>query len=253
MRVLLVTDGGLDFGSADFGLRTFVKILQDAPFYVSYDVTLAHRRTRSGDAMLDGDVSITRRISNFRFDDTSHFAANMYDEVWLFGIETGPGMADTELRAISEFMDGDGGLFATGDHGALGKAMGAEIPRARSMRLWDSTSANTNLDEVSMMQPRRNDTNRIGHDPGSQFNDQSDDVPQPITPKLYRVGVGIWEAVFPHPLLCGPGGTIKVMPDHRTRVSASNPRTSPKASPLRGPPSRSTLPERAGAPLRHLR
>lgn len=214
VRVLLITDGGLDFGSGDFGLRTFVKILQDAPFYVSYDVTLAHRRSRSGDAMMDGDATIVRRISNFRFDDTNHFAADMYDEVWLFGIETGPGIVDTELRAIVEFMDGDGGLFATGDHGALGKAMGAEIPRARSMRLWDSTSATASLDEVSMMERRRNDTNRIGGDPGSQFNDQSDDVPQPITPKLYRVGVGIWEAVFPHPILCGPRGTIKVMPDH---------------------------------------
>jgi hypothetical protein len=214
VRVLLVTDGGLDFGSTDFGLRTFVKILQDAPFYVAYDVTLAHRRNRSGDAMMDGDASITARITNFRFDNTSHFASDKFDEVWLFGIESGPGIDDTELRAISEFMDSGGGLFATGDHGALGKAMGAEIPRARSMRLWDSTSANADVDEVSMQERRRNDTNRLGHDPGSQFNDQSDDVPQPITPKLYRVGVGIWEAVFPHPILCGPHGTIKIMPDH---------------------------------------
>jgi hypothetical protein len=214
VRVLLVTDGGLDFGSADFGLRAFVKIVQDSPFYVTYDVTLAHRRIRSGDAMLDGDASIARRITNFRFDDPSHFAVDMYDEAWLFGIETGPGIADTEVRAIAEFMDGGGGVFATGDHAALGKAMGSEIPRVRSMRLWDSTSANLDVDEVSMMQRRRNDTNRIGHDPGSQFNDQSDDVPQPITPKVYRVRAGIWRAVFPHPLLCGPRGTISVMPDH---------------------------------------
>lgn len=214
VRVLLVTDGGLDFGSGGFGLRAFIRILQDAPFYVSYEVTLAHRGTRSGDAMLDGDPSIARRISNFKFDNTNHFAPDMYDEAWLFGIESSPGIADTELRAISEFMDGGGGLFATGDHGALGKAMGSNIPRARSMRLWDSTSSNNALDEVSMGGPRRNDTNRVGHEPAAQFDDQSDDIPQPITPKLYRVGVAIWEAVFPHPVLCGPRGMIKVMPDH---------------------------------------
>jgi hypothetical protein len=164
--------------------------------------------------MLDGDPSISRRISEFRFDDTDHFAPDMYDEVWLFGIESAPGISDTELRAIAEFMDSGGGLFATGDHAALGKAMGAEIPRVRSMRLWDSTSATASLDEVSMMERRRNDTNRLGHDPGSQFDDQSDDIPQAITPRLYHVGVGIWEVVFPHPLLCGPQGMIKVMPDH---------------------------------------
>lgn len=214
VRVLLVTDGALDFGSADFGLKAFVKILQQAPFYVRYDVTLAHRRFRSGDQMLDGDSTIARRITNFRFDDPGHFASDMYDVVWLFGIESGPGIDDTEVRAIAEFMDGGGGLFATGDHGSLGKAMSSEIPRVRSMRLWDSTDPNPDLNEVSMQERRRNDTNRIGSSAGSQFNDQSDDVPQVITPKLYRVRVGIWRAVFPHPLLCGPRGTITVMPDH---------------------------------------
>jgi hypothetical protein len=214
VRVLLVTDGGLDFGSGDFGLRTFVHTLQNAPYYVVYELTLAHRRNRSGDAMMDGEPGIAGRIINFRFDDPNSFAPDRYDEVWLFGIESGPGIDETELRQISEFMDGGGGLFATGDHGALGKAMGAEIPRARSMRLWESTSLNIEADEVSMTGARRNDTNRLGNDPGSQFEDQSDDVPQTITPKLYRVGVGIWEAVFPHPLLCGRRGIIKVAPDH---------------------------------------
>ena len=37
-------------------------------------------------------------------------------------------------------MDGGGGLFATGDHGALGKALCGEVPRARSMRRWDDSS-----------------------------------------------------------------------------------------------------------------
>lgn len=215
VRALLVTDGGLDFGASGFGLRTFVLTLQHTPYYVSYEITLAHRGFRNGDAMMEGDGSIGRRIVNFRFDNTDHFAVDMYDEVWLFGIESAPGIAETELRAISEYMNGGGGLFATGDHGSLGKAMGAEIPRARSMRLWESTSLNVEVDEVSMSGRRRNDTNRLGHDPDSQFNDQSDDVPQRITPKLYRVPVPpVWRAVFPHPILCGPRGMITVAPDH---------------------------------------
>jgi hypothetical protein len=216
VRVLLVADGGadfggLDFGSGDFGLQAFIKLLQSPSYYVTYELTLAHRGSRSGDAMLEGDATISRRISNFRFDNGDHFAGEMYDEVWLFGIESTPAIAQSEARAVAEYMDGGGGLFATGDHGALGKAMGAQIPRARSMRLWDHTAA---PDEVSMGGPRRNDTNRIGHDADSQFDDQSDDVPQKITPKLYRASSGVWEAVYPHPLLCGRRGIIKVMPDH---------------------------------------
>lgn len=214
VRVLLVTDGGLDFGSADFGLRAFIKSIQAAPFYVTYQITLAHRRFRAGDAMLDGDATIARRITNFRFDNAGHFAPDMYDEAWLFGIETGTGIDATELRSISDFMNVGGGVFATGDHGALGKAMGGEIPRVRSMRLWDHTSADPNLDEVGMQERRRNDTNRPGHVASREFDDQSDDVPQPISPRLYHVTTGFWKHYFPHPVLCGPRGMIKVMPDH---------------------------------------
>lgn len=47
VRVLLVTDGGLNFGPGDFGLSTFVHILQnDAPTRVRFELTLAHIRPR---------------------------------------------------------------------------------------------------------------------------------------------------------------------------------------------------------------
>ena len=111
-------------------------------------------------------------------------------------------------------MDGGGGLFATGDHGRLGRCLGASTPRARSMRLWDNTSANNAVNEVSMTGERRNDTNRTGPSPGTQFNDQSDDVPQQISPKMYTKWYGIFRQAWPHPLLCGPNGVIRVMPDH---------------------------------------
>src|SRR6201999_707406 len=49
-----------------------------------------------------------------------------------------------------------------------------------------------------------------------QFDDQSDDVPQRITPRLYSSWP--WNPFFyrahPHPVLCGPRGVIRVLPDH---------------------------------------
>jgi hypothetical protein len=184
VRVLLVTDGALDFGSGGFGLRTFVETLLDgAGFYARFEITLAHIANRGGDQMMAGDGRIADRIPSFRFDDTDHFTADRYDQVWLFGIETTyanrrisnddtPTLLPAEVEALGAFMDGGGGLFATGDHGALGKALCSAVPRARSMRLWDNSSNNNLTNEVSMNGPRRNDTNRRGHDAVSQFNDQ---------------------------------------------------------------------------------
>lgn len=229
VRVLLVADDGLDFSMGGFGLRTFVQTLRTTPgFHVRFDITVAHINNVSDDAVMVGQPGIVRSIKQFKFDDSSHFTPSMYDQVWLFGIATSysrgtsPGgqpypsnrLGDAELRALSEFMNGGGGVFATGDHGALGVCLSGSIPRARSMRLWGDTSPNDALNEVSMAGPRRNDTNRIGPSAGSQFNDQSDVVPQPISPKMYQRWTGLWRYSYPHPLLCGPRGVIRVLPDH---------------------------------------
>jgi hypothetical protein len=229
VKVLLVTDGGLDFSMGDFGLRTFVEALRTIPgFYVRFDITVAHINNVSDDAVMAGQPGITRSIKQFKFDDPAHFTPTMYDQVWLFGIATfysrgiSPSgqpypnnrLGDTELRALSEFMNGGGGLFATGDHGALGVCLGGAVPRARSMRLWGDTSPDNAINEVSMTGPRRNDTNRPGPSPGSQFNDQSDDVPQVIAPRMYQRWTGFWRYSYPHPLLCGSSGVIRVLPDH---------------------------------------
>lgn len=231
VKVLLLTDGNLDFSEGDFGLSTFVRALLDMPGgYVGFRVTLGHINNVSATQMMDGETRIVRRITGFKFDDTGHFTPDMYDEVWLFGISpsffgrgTDPRgrpypsdrLGDGEVRALTEFMNGGGGLFATGDHGFLGRALCQAVPRARNMRLWASTSAQNQLDEVSMTGARRNDTNRIGSSvPGSEFNDQSDDTPQTVQPRMYQRTNGIFRATFPHPLLCGPRGVIRIMPDH---------------------------------------
>ena len=227
VRVLMVTDGGLDFSDDDFGLATFVRTILNTGIPARFEVTLGHLANRSGAAMMDFDNRIKDRKPNFKFDDTDDFAPNKYDVVFLFGIASSMGgrgtasdgtpyptsrLADTELQALTEFQNSGGGLFATGDHAALGRFMGQGLARAGKMRLWESTSPNSQLDEVSMGGERRNDTNRPG-DPGSQFDDQSDDIPQAVIPRMYSAQSWLFKYSFPHPLLCGPSGVIRVMPE----------------------------------------
>jgi hypothetical protein len=253
VKTLLVTDGGLDFSQGDFGLSLFVDILQhDSPSYVHFDLTLAH--LGNGNVM-SGAAGIVRSINNFRFDEPSHFTADMYDQVWLFGIETqyqiaaypsrlgnpsrypNDRLGDGELDALHAHMNRGGGVFATGDHGALGRGLCGSVARVRSMRHWDSfTLPGSSQDEVSMSGPKRNDTNQIGHDASlSTFSDQSDDVPQTIDLKLYRTRIGaLRNARYPHPVLCGRTGRIDVLPDHPHEGECREPTSAELAGTYRG-------------------
>lgn len=241
VNVLLVTDGNLNFGEGDFGLSTLIRtLLDEAPLRVRFRLTLAHLRSSvSPGDMLGGETRIAARLTDFRFDEPSHFQSDQFDEVWMFGIETNlhagsaatpayatrranPGrypagsLGTDELKTLSAHMHRGGGVFATGDHGSLGRALCGSITRVRSMRWWEShPSTSTATDEVSMTGPRRNDTNRRGHDAGWQFSDQSDDVPQVIDLKLYSTPINLLSSArYPHPLLCGRTGRIDVLPDH---------------------------------------
>jgi hypothetical protein len=228
--VLIVTDGSLDFGDGDFGLSTFLRTLRDhPPGYTRFDVTIGHISNVTNARMFGTEAGVVRRIKSFRFDDASHFTPDMYDQVWLFGIastyntanppagrENTSGLLADEVAKIQQHMERGGGLFATGDHGTLGKALCGALPRVRSMRHWDHfPSSSETVSEVGMNGPRRNDTNQIGHDPGSQFSDQSDDIPQRLDLKLYSTWAGaLRTARYPHPIFCGRNGRIDVFPDH---------------------------------------
>lgn len=225
VKVLIVTDGSLNFGEGDFGLSTFVRVLKnEAPSRVKFDITLAHIRNVSDAQMMAGEPGVVNRIKQFRFDNAAHFAAGMYDQIWLFGIETSyagmPGrtttLASAEVNAIFAHMQAGGGVFATGDHGFLGQALCSALPRVRNMRYWgDFPSSDNNQNQVSMSGPRRNDSNQEGNDPGTSFSDQSDDIPQPLDLLLYSSYAGhLRSARYPHPLLCGRNGRIDVFPDH---------------------------------------
>jgi hypothetical protein len=69
-----------------------------------------------------------------------------------------------------------------------------------------------------MTDPQRNDTNRNPADPSlpTLVDTQQDAVPQTITPTwYYRSHWLAWRSIrYPHPLLCGRGGAITVLPDH---------------------------------------
>lgn len=206
LPILIVTDGFGSFGGSDFGMQDLLGVLAVPPGpWASFEVTKAHRRD-------DPDADIT----SFRFDTHD---LSQYDQIWLFAVErAGSEISEPELRAISQFMDGGGGVFATGDHEDLGVAMGGAVPRVRSMRKWHWPNPGPNGEPVApaVGGPDRYDTLSEGNDPGIQFDDQSDDIPQRITPRLYAGWP--WNKFFfvshPHPLLCGPRGVIRILPDH---------------------------------------
>lgn len=220
IRILIVADqetssSVLDFGSDDFGLSELLAALASTPATMPhFVVTKAHRGTQAAD------------IPNFRFDNPAKFDPSLYDEIWLFGISrTEAALSPDELKAVTQFMDHGGGLFAVGDHQDLGNALCGQIPRVRSMRKWSFPAADLNGQiappvglagfDQGQDPTLRHDTLREGEDAGYQFDDQSDDIPQPIQPKWYPVRSNrFFSSSYPHPLLCGPNGAIKVLPDH---------------------------------------
>jgi len=205
VKMLLLTDG-LNFGLGDFGLSTFVHTLvNDGRSYVKFEITIASISSFVGDP----GISVQNSIPNFSFTNTSHFTKTKYDQIWLFGVN-GRSLTLAEKKKVSEFMNAGGGVFATGDHGSLGNSLCGDLPRVRKMRRWNNSSGEVGMDDI-----RRNDTNHSGHDIGTQFDDQSDDIPQTIQPKLYSSYLGgFWKETYPHPILCSPNGILNVLPDH---------------------------------------
>jgi hypothetical protein len=226
VRILLVCDGFLYFSDEDFGLSDLIGILKNEPFaFARFDLSAAHRSNVSDARVGVGNAHLTRTIKSFRFDDAAKFDPALYDQVWLFGSERSspsggdwtPRLSDTELRALSQFMESGGGVFATGDHEDLGCAMGGFLPRVRSMRRWFFPGPGPNGEGLAppFEGAGRFDTNRQGASGGWQFDDQSDVVPQVLDLQYYTARVGVLrEASWPHPLLCGPEGPITVLPDH---------------------------------------
>jgi hypothetical protein len=196
-------------GDAFFGLGEFVRVLKSG-FLPRFNVTKAHR---------DTDINGAADIENFKFDAVDLSA---YDEIWLFGVAATGGtanpMTDSELVALTKFMNGGGGVFATGDHADLGVELNGRVPRVRSMRKWWFPGPGP-LGEPGAPPPvgaTRIETTQLP--PGQTqvlFDDQSDDIPQPLSLRWYSIA---WSRfilqAYPHPVMCGVRGPITVAPDH---------------------------------------
>lgn len=211
VKVLIVCDGGLNYDTGDFGLSEFLTAFNqlEATTWVDYRVTLAHR----GAIINSPNPVVVNHISSFDF--STSVTLNDFDQVWLFGISSGGAISANEKNAIASYMNGGGGVFATGDHGSLGNAMCGDIIRVKDMRYWNDTPSSVNdVNEVSMSGKRRNDTNRpaAGDATSLWFDNQSDEIPQTIAVRTFGDGT-------PHPLLSiktslRKSGIIDVMPDH---------------------------------------
>ena len=207
-------------------ITSFPQLESESNVYISYNVTVAHRQTElsllnSGivDPLFQLNTSLANRIENCSFatiPGKNLINLSKFDQVWLFGIDNSAAgnLTPAELTAFEVYMNAGGGLFATGDHGNLGKSLCGSIIRVKDMRLWDNTDPANDLNEVSMTGMRRNDTNRpgIGQTVSNQFNNQSDAIPQNIAPRVFSAGM-------PHALLSisttkRASGIIDIMPDH---------------------------------------
>jgi len=215
VRVLVMSDGSSYDVNSGFSLGL---ALQDAfdsahpehPAYARFEFTKAHRSNTAG---------VTPGYEDFRFTPGS---LDDFDELWLFGFTPGnPYLDANEVAEIHGFMDAGGGVLAMGDHEDLGLGLCGNIKRVRSMRKW---WFNAPPPPAGMIQApdnanlTRNDTQQPAF-PGGPVNggSESDAAPQPIYPR-YRYGHRLWRPwaryKYPHPVLCGPRGAIRVLPDH---------------------------------------
>lgn len=239
IRVLMVADadGSYTETAERFGLTELVKALEEG----GCEVTKAHRWSTDMPHTAGAD------LKNFRFT-SPDFSPNSYDQIWLMGFASsnpnGPykdpdfSLSEKEVEIVAKFMNDGGGVFATGDHDDLGADLCAKVPRIRSMRQWKTdyawlqhSGSSSDLDSFvpnPQMSPPpvgryRLDTLVAGDNNHFEFQDQSDDIPQRIEPvmRLLRSNISYaaggrfgFQEYIPHPLLCGPKGPIRVLPDH---------------------------------------
>lgn len=215
-RILIVADGAIAFDDRGFGLSELINkgLLPSAMPWEKLEVVTAHRSSKD----------TTADIAGFRFDKTPKapydrpFTREFYEQVWFFGhenIDSKTGLkTDSERKVLFDFMNEGGGVFATGDHQDLGAGLCSEIPRVKHMRKWLFLGDHIppELRAPGIADETRIDTLLEGFDPGFQFDDQSDRVPQKIYPR-YRV-IKAHRGPEPHPLLGYLSSAITVLPDH---------------------------------------
>lgn len=236
-RILMLVDGSLGYqDNSGFGLWRFLHGLTVASGVATKPIlTLADRGVHPTPTVTIGPDTYTI-VNNFNFSTaTTPVTLANYDQIWIFGFNSGAfSLSNAEAAVVSEFMNGGGGVFATGDHASLGRALSGSLPRIRHMREWEKVPMGT--ESNAGLAIKRIDT---VVNPGSnnlyEFEDQSDDIPQRIYPN-YQVtdtdgsAGSAWQATV-SPLLMLPGALtvrrssdasppagfskdIDVLPDH---------------------------------------
>ena len=212
VRILMYAEGSIRFTGGSFhGLdRVRATLLSDPWPWVKFEVTTAHRGT---------DPSAN--LQNRALDEVD---LESYDELWLFGIAGGNLLSQAEIDAVHAFMDAGGGVLHTGDHASLGEGIAGALKRAGEMRQYPAPAAAPGV---------WNSTLRDGGDGVYQFNDQSDDTPQPIRLRTYlswSYSPSLVLSRKPHPVMCGQSGPIRIFPDHQHEGEAIAPANYPAAT-----------------------
>lgn len=237
VRILFVVDTeiSLSSGTNAFGVERVIRLLRENSvgcMHFHVDVGL---RSSASFSVVASPTGTNPKYLGFRFNSVlpnGTLVIDQYDEVWCFGFKpandngpdtniTAPGAlpaSNTELAALTAWMNNKGGVFATGDHDYLGASMCHRIPRVGTMRAWTNAQG---VPPISGTQ--RIDTNRPGNnaeaagDEVIEFERQSDAVPQSIEWVAWMSHFhSPWRVHRrPHPVLCHPTlGPIDVMPDH---------------------------------------
>jgi hypothetical protein len=216
IKILIVMDGSGSFvrgPNTDFSLSEVIRTLESQP-QPGFQVTKAHRTADFNGGSVD--------YSMFKFTEVN---LRTFDEIWLFGVDgPSPGshrgthplaISDTERRLIAEFMEGGGGVFATGDHEDLGAYLSGQVLRVRSMRKWfvqpdvppGWPEAPTGFEMLGVGLPPRLDTLQPDAEGNFWFDNQSDTKPQTLRLTLAASGQA-------HPIMVGHRGQITQFPDH---------------------------------------
>lgn len=88
-------------------LKAHLESLKDASGDALYAVT-----ARNIEKNADGNDAVLSRLSETDF-----------DELWIFGVDTGDGLTDGDCAGITKFRQRGGGIFSTRDHQDLGSSL----------------------------------------------------------------------------------------------------------------------------------
>lgn len=225
LNILFVVDGRINTSKREdvFGLGYVLETLRGSNPFVRLNVEVVRRDI--GAFVPLGLQDDNRYRANGGLPRTAFVftpkSLDGWDQVWLFADfpanladdHTEPRfspLADVEVKALAEWMDQGGGVFAAGDHYNLGASMCSRIPRVRSMRRWTPAQG-----VPPQYGDARHETLQPNPSTGNPDVQEGDTYAQPIEVVQWSAAASdLSRFFFPHALLDTPGGPITTFPDH---------------------------------------